>query len=56
MTAHIAAHGWLGADVQIKTTSNGHSTALGRVAVSLPCHGADDGQSTFWLAVTVFGK
>ncbi|ELQ9307935.1 single-stranded DNA-binding protein [Serratia marcescens] len=56
MTAHIAAHGRLVADVQTKTTSNGHSMALGRMAVPLPCHGAEEGQATFWLAVTAFGK
>lgn len=56
MTAHIAAHGRLVSDVQSKATTNGNSMALARMAVSLPCHAADDGQSTFWLAVTAFGK
>lgn len=56
MTAQLAAHGRLVSDVQSKNTTNGNSMALARMAVSLPCHGANDGQSTFWLAVTAFGK
>jgi single-strand DNA-binding protein len=56
MTAHIAAHGRLVADIQTKTTSSGSSMALGRMAVALPCRDAEDGQLTFWLAVTAFGK
>ncbi len=56
MTVHIAAHGRLVADVQMKTTSNGHQMALGRMAASLPCHSAEEGQVTLWLAITAFGK
>jgi len=56
MTAQIAAHGRLVADVQSKTTSNGGTMAFGRMAVSLPCHGAESGEAPFWLAVVAFGK
>ncbi|EAY7886745.1 single-stranded DNA-binding protein, partial [Salmonella enterica] len=37
MTAHIAAHGRLVADVQSKTISNGNIMAFTRLAVALPC-------------------
>lgn len=30
--------------------------AMARMAVSLPCNAAEDGQSTFWLGVIAFGK
>lgn len=30
--------------------------AMARLAVSLPCNAAEDGQSTFWLGVIAFGK
>jgi len=56
MTAQIAAHGRLVADVQSKPTSNGSTMAFGRMAVSLPCHGAECGEAPFWLAVVAFGK
>ncbi|HEM8505038.1 TPA: single-stranded DNA-binding protein [Citrobacter koseri] len=56
MTAHIAAHGRLVVDVQSKTISNGNCMAFTRLAVSLPCRDAENGELTFWLAVTAFGK
>ncbi|EKP3243724.1 single-stranded DNA-binding protein [Escherichia coli] len=56
MTAQIAAHGRLVDDPQVKQTSKGTNMALARMAVSVPCHNADDGQATLWLAVTAFGK
>lgn len=56
MTAHIAAHGRLVVDVQSKTISNGNSMAFTRLAVALPCRDAENGELTFWLAVTAFGK
>lgn len=56
MTAHIAAHGRLVVDVQSKTINNGNSMAYTRLAVSLPCRDAENGELTFWLAVTAFGK
>ena len=56
MTAQLAAHGRLVADVQSKTTGNGNSMAFTRIAVSLPCRVADSGESTLWLGVTAFGK
>ena len=30
--------------------------AMARLAVSLPCNAAGDGQATFWLGVIAFGK
>lgn len=56
MTAQIAAHGRLVDDPQVKQTSKGTPMTLARMAVSVPCHNADDGQATLWLAVTAFGK
>ncbi|MDJ3783285.1 single-stranded DNA-binding protein [Salmonella enterica] len=56
MTAQIAAYGRLVADPQTKTTSKGTSMAMARMAVSLPCSAAQDGQATLWLGVTAFGK
>lgn len=56
MTAQIAAHGRLVAEVQTRTTGNGNQMAMARMAVNLPCRSNDDGQATLWLAVTAFGK
>jgi single-stranded DNA-binding protein len=56
MTAHIAARGRLVVDVQSKAISNGNSMAFTRLAVALPCRDAENGELTFWLAVTAFGK
>ncbi|MFS7239159.1 single-stranded DNA-binding protein [Serratia proteamaculans] len=56
MTAQIAAYGRLVADVQSKTTSNGSTMAFTRMAVSLPCHSAENGEASFWLGVVAFGK
>lgn len=56
MTAHIAAHGRLVVDVQSKTISNGKSMAFTRLAVALPCRDTENGELTFWLAVTAFGR
>jgi single-stranded DNA-binding protein len=36
MTAQISAYGRLVADPQTRTTTNGNSMAMGRLAVSLP--------------------
>lgn len=30
--------------------------AMVRLAVSLPCNAAEDGEATFWLGVIAFGK
>ncbi len=56
MTAHISAYGRLVADPTERSTNTGASMAMGRLAVSLPCHSAQDGQATFWLGVIAFGK
>lgn len=56
MTAQLAAHGRLVADVQTKTTGNGTSMAFSRMAVPLPCRTSDNGETTFWLSITAFGK
>jgi single stranded DNA-binding protein len=56
VTAQIAAYGRLVADVQSKTTSNGNTMAFCRMAVSLPCHSAENGEAPFWLGVVAFGK
>ncbi|EIZ2106331.1 single-stranded DNA-binding protein [Salmonella enterica] len=56
MTAQIAAYGRLVADPQTKTTSKGTNMAFARMAVSLPCMAAENGESVMWLGVTAFSK
>ncbi|EBX1372017.1 single-stranded DNA-binding protein [Salmonella enterica] len=56
MTAQISAYGRLVADVQSRTTDNGNTMAFTRMAVTLPCQKAENGEATFWLAVTAFGR
>ncbi|EDF4606576.1 single-stranded DNA-binding protein [Salmonella enterica] len=56
MTAQIAAYGRIAADIQTKATSNGGTMAFTRMAVSLPCRAAENGEATMWLGVTAFGK
>ncbi|EOS1793764.1 single-stranded DNA-binding protein [Escherichia coli] len=56
MTAQIAAYGRLVDDPQVKQTSKGTPMTLARMAVSLPCSQAQDGQATLWLSVLTFGK
>ena len=56
MTAQIAAYGRLVDDQQVKQTSKGTPMTLARMAVSLPCSQAQDGQATLWLSVIAFGK
>ncbi|EEK6072793.1 MULTISPECIES: single-stranded DNA-binding protein [Enterobacteriaceae] len=56
MTAQISAYGRLVADVQSRTTNNGNTMAFTRMAVTLPCQKAENGEATFWLAVTAFGR
>ncbi|HBP8128766.1 TPA: single-stranded DNA-binding protein [Escherichia coli] len=56
MTAQIADYGRLVDDPQVKQTSKGTPMTLARMAVSLPCSQAQDGQATLWLSVMAFGK
>ncbi|EGC4498969.1 single-stranded DNA-binding protein [Escherichia coli] len=56
MTAQIAAYGRLVDDPQVKQTSKDTPMTLARMAVSLPCSQAQDGQATLWLSVIAFGK
>ncbi|ENU2131161.1 single-stranded DNA-binding protein [Salmonella enterica] len=56
MAAQIAAYGRLVADPQTKTTSKGTNMAFARMAVSLPCMAAENGEAVMWLGVTAFGK
>lgn len=56
MAAQISAYGRLVADPETRTTGKGTSMAMARLAVSLPCNAAADGQATFWLGVLAFGK
>ena len=56
MTAQLAAHGRLVAEVQTKTTGNGTCMAFARMAVPLPCRTSDNGETTMWLGITAFGK
>ncbi|EOJ9253745.1 TPA: single-stranded DNA-binding protein [Klebsiella variicola] len=56
MTAQISAYGRLVADPGTRTTGKGTNMAMARLAVSLPCNAAADGQATFWLGVIAFGK
>lgn len=46
MTAQIAAYGRIAADIQTKATSNGGTMAFTRMAVSLPCRAAENGEAT----------
>ncbi|MDU6441027.1 MAG: single-stranded DNA-binding protein [Pantoea sp.] len=55
MTAQISAYGRLAADPQTRTTSGGKAMAMARLAVALPCHTAQNGEATYWLAVIAFG-
>lgn len=56
MTAQLATHGRIAADVQTKTTSNDKHMAFTRLAVLMPCRTAENGEVTLWLAVLAFGK
>ncbi len=56
MTAQLSAYGRLVADPQTRTTNNGNNMAMARMAVSLPCNAAAEGQATFWLGIIAFGK
>ncbi|ECT1023429.1 single-stranded DNA-binding protein [Salmonella enterica] len=56
MAAQIAVYGRMVADPQMKTTKKGTNMTAGRLAVSLPCSTAQDGQATLWLGVIAFGK
>lgn len=56
MAAQISAYGRLVADPQTRTTANGNTMAMARLAVSLPCHTAQNGEATYWLGVVAFGK
>lgn len=56
MTAQISAYCRLVADPETRTTGKGTNMAMARLAVSLPCNAAEDGQATFWLGVIAFGK
>ncbi|SBY74614.1 single-stranded DNA-binding protein [Klebsiella pneumoniae] len=56
MAAQISAYGRLVADPETRITGKGTSMAMARLAVSLPCNAAADGQATFWLGVIAFGK
>lgn len=56
MTAQISAHGLLAVDVQSRTTRSGNNMSFVRIAVTLPCQRSDNGEATFWLVVTAFGK
>lgn len=56
MSAQIAAHGRLAADVLSRITDKGTTMAMGRLAVSLPCHKAESGEAVLWLGLVAFGK
>lgn len=56
MSAQMAAYGRIAADIQTKPTSSGGNMAFTRIAVSLPCRAAENGEATMWLGVTAFGK
>lgn len=56
MTAQISAYGRLVADPQTRTTANGKTMAMARLAVSLPCHTGQNGEATYWLGVVAFGS
>lgn len=54
MTAQLAAFGRLVAEPASRITKNDNQMAMARLAVSLPCHSAEEGQATFWLSVVAF--
>lgn len=56
MTAQMAAYGRIVSEVQTKATGNGGNMAFARVAVTLPCRAAENGEATMWLGVTAFGR
>lgn len=56
MAAQISAYGRLVADPQTRTTANGKSMAMARLAVALPCHTAQNNEATYWLGVVAFGN
>lgn len=56
MTAQISAYGRLVADPQTRTTANGKSMAMARLAVALPCHTAQNNEATYWLGIVAFGS
>lgn len=56
MSAQLSAHGRLITDVQVRSTGKGTPMAIARMAVSLPCHSATEGQDTLWLGVVAFGR
>ncbi|WP_226020563.1 single-stranded DNA-binding protein [Serratia symbiotica] len=56
MSGHIAVHGRLVAEPTSRTTKNDTLMAMGRLAVSLPCHSSQEGQLTMWLGVVAFGR
>lgn len=56
MSGQIAVHGRLVAEPTSRTTKNDNLMATARLAVSLPCHGSEDGYLTMWLGVVAFGK
>ncbi|GBU14386.1 single stranded DNA-binding protein [Enterobacterales bacterium] len=56
MTAQISAYGRLVADPQTRTTANSKQMTMARLAVSLPCHTAQNNEAVYWLGVVAFGK
>lgn len=56
MTAQLAAHGRLVADPQAKTTHSGTPMSFARLAVTVPCHTSESGETTLWLSVVAFGR
>lgn len=56
MTAQIAVHGRLVAEPQSRITNSGKSMTFARLAVPLPCHTAESGETTLWIAVIAFGR
>lgn len=56
MSAQLSAHGRLITDVQVRSTGKGTPMAIARMAVSLSCHSATEGQDTLWLGVVAFGR
>lgn len=48
--------GWLVANPKTRTTGKDNTLTTAQLAVSMPCHAAQNGEATFWLAVVAFGK
>lgn len=55
MPTQVATEGRLAADPNTRRTTKGTNVTTAQLAVSLPCHGAEQ-PTTMWLYLIAFGK